>query len=133
MHSALATPDPHWLRCEQLFIQHSSVIGSRPEWETLMCSPQKEDTEHVWAGRGGLSAGAAWAGPPSQLLGAPGPLGPLWANAASGSLSSCLLTLGNSSCIAVELRLGLGDRSLKRLQKPGFSSVGFAAVLVPPG
>lgn len=75
MHSALATPDPHWLRCERSFIQHSSVIGSRPEWETLTCSPPKnQGTEHVWAGRGGLSAGAAWAGPPSQLLGAPGPL-----------------------------------------------------------
>lgn len=42
MHSALATPDPHWFQCEQSFIHHSSVIGSRPEWETLTYSPQKE-------------------------------------------------------------------------------------------
>lgn len=42
MHSALATPDLHWLPCEQSFIQHSSLIGCRPEWETLVCSPQKE-------------------------------------------------------------------------------------------
>lgn len=49
MHSALATPDLHWLRCEQPFIQHSSVIGSRPERETCRAHPKMaEGAEQVW-------------------------------------------------------------------------------------
>lgn len=64
----------------------------------------------------------------------------LWANvqvAASESLSSCLLTLGNSSCISrwIEAGLfqGLRGRNWKGLQKSGFSSVGFAAALMSSG
>lgn len=102
----------------------------------------KKNEGHFWAGRGGLSPGAAMgrATIPAPRGTRGSPLGPLWANAqaaASGSLSSCLLSLGNSSWISSGIGPGgfkaLRDRSLKGLQKPGFSSVGFAAVLVPPG
>lgn len=80
MHSALATPDLHWLRCEQSFIQHSSVIGSRPEWETLTCSSQKRARALSMFGQKEVVSvlGLLGTGPPSQLL---GPLSPLWVNA----------------------------------------------------
>lgn len=101
--------------------------------------PKKnQGTEHVWAGRGGLSPGASWAGPPSQLLGTPGPLGPLRADAqAAASPAACWLwetavVLAAGGIEAGGFK-GLRDRILKGLQKPGFSSMGFAALLVPPG
>lgn len=124
----------------------SSPLFSTALWLEADLSERPAELTPKWlrvlsrfgAGRGGL-------GPRESHHRAPGPFGALfgehlWANmqvAALESLSSCLLTLGNSCCISrwIEAGIfqGLRDRNLKGLQKPGFSSVGFAAALVSPG